>query len=369
MVPLYRADHLGSFLRPSEILAARSDPTMAPERLRELEDRHVIRLLEKQREAGLRIFTDGEVRRQHFMSDFYDSVDGLDRDGSIARAWIGRGGDSGAAVAMVAGLVVDKIHAKRRLTAHEAPFLMQHSPGDVKVTLPSANQFPALMYRRGISDRVYATPSDFLWDVVPIIKAEIEALIRDGVRYIQIDAPRYSYFIDPTWRAYLDQVLGIDPDRGLEEAVRADNACLRGLPRDGVTLAIHLCRGNNRSQWYAAGGYDAVAEQLFNGLDVDTFLLEYETERSGTFDPLRFVPAGKRVVLGLVSSKLPTLESPDDLVHRVEQASRFVPLERLALSTQCGFASSMEGNLMTDDEQWRKVRLVVETARRIWGDA
>jgi 5-methyltetrahydropteroyltriglutamate--homocysteine methyltransferase len=224
------------------------------------------------------------------------------------------------------------------------------------------------MYRRGISDRVYPTPSDFLWDVVPIIRAEIEALARDGVRYIQIDAPRYSYFIDPTWRDYLQREMGIDPDRGLQEAVRADNACLSGVPRGEVNLAIHLCRGNNRSQWYASGGYDAIAEQLFNGLDVDTFLLEYETERAGTFDPLRFVPAGKRVVLGLVSSKLPALESADDLIRRVDEASRFVPLDRLALSPQCGFASSMEGNLMTEAEQWRKLRLVVEAAHRIWGD-
>ena len=141
------------------------------------------------------------------------------------------------------------------------------------------------------------------------------------------------------------------------------------MTRDDVTLAIHLCRGNNRSEWYATGGYDAVAEQLFNGLDVDAFLLEYETERAGTFDPLRFVPADKHVVLGLISSKLPALESSDHLMRRVEDASRFVPLERLALSPQCGFASSMEGNLMTDGEQWRKLQLVVETARRIWGDA
>jgi 5-methyltetrahydropteroyltriglutamate--homocysteine methyltransferase len=369
MPPFYRADHLGSFLRPPEILAARADPAIVPEQLRQLEDRHVLRILEQQRDAGLRIFTDGEIRRQHFMSDFYDSVEGVDRDGSVVRAWTGQSGASGSPVAMVPGLVVDRIRGRKRLTGHEVSFLKEHSPGDIKITVPSANQFPAIMYRRGISDRVYPTPSDFLWDVVPIIKAEIEALAREGIRYIQIDAPRYSYFIDPTWRNYLEREMGIDPDRGLEEAVRADNACLSGVPRGDATLAIHLCRGNNRSQWYATGGYDAVAEQLFNGLDVDTFLLEYETERAGTFDPLRFVPAGKRVVLGLVSSKLPALESPDDLMRRVDEAGRFVPLERLALSPQCGFASSMEGNLMTEAEQWRKLRLVVETAQRIWGDA
>ena len=164
----------------------------------------------------------------------------------------------------VAGVVVEKIRQIKRLTSHERQFLTEHSPGDIKMTLPSANQFPAIMYRRGISDSAYPTYSAFLWDIVPIIKAEIEALASEGVRYIQIDAPRYSYFIDPKWRDYVKQEMGVDPDEALDEAIRADNACLEGVPRDGVTLAIHLCRGNNRSQWYAEGGYDPIAEKLFD---------------------------------------------------------------------------------------------------------
>ena len=155
--------------------------------------------------------------------------------------------------------------------------------------------------------------------------------------------------------------------QALDEAIRVDNACLEGAKRPGVTLAIHLCRGNNRSQWYAEGGYDAIAEKLFGQLQVDTFLLEYESARAGTFEPLRFVPTGKTVVLGLLSSKLPELESREQLQRRIDEASKYVPLENLAISPQCGFASTMEGNLLTEDEQWRKLKLVVDTAISVWG--
>jgi 5-methyltetrahydropteroyltriglutamate--homocysteine methyltransferase len=160
--------------------------------------------------------------------------------------------------------------------------------------------------------------------------------------------------------------MGVEAETALEEAVRADNASLAGARRPGLTLAIHLCRGNNRSQWYAEGGYDPIAERVFAGLDVDRFLLEYDDERSGTFEPLRLVPPGKTVVLGLVSSKRPRLEQKSDLLRRITEAARYVPLDRLALSPQCGFASTMEGNLLSEDEQWAKLRLVVETVREVW---
>jgi 5-methyltetrahydropteroyltriglutamate--homocysteine methyltransferase len=186
---------------------------------------------------------------------------------------------------------------------------------------------------------------------------------------VQIDAPRYSYYIDPKWRTYVKNEIGVDPDAALDEAIRADNACLEGVRRGGAILAIHLCRGNNRSQWYAEGGYDAIAEKLFGQLQVDAFLLEYESERAGTFEPLRYVPRGKTVVLGLVSSKLPAMESPTELAKRIDEASKFVPLENLALSPQCGFASTMEGNLLTEEEQWQKLKLVVDTAAKVWGSA
>jgi 5-methyltetrahydropteroyltriglutamate--homocysteine methyltransferase len=159
----------------------------------------------------------------------------------------------------------------------------------------------------------------------------------------------------------------VEPSELLDESIRADNACLKAARKPGVTLGMHLCRGNNRSHWYAQGGYDAIAEKLFGSLDVDRFLLEYDDERSGTFAPLRFVPSGKTVVLGLISTKRPELESGDGLMRKIQQATHYVPLERLALSPQCGFASTMEGNLLTEDEQWAKMRLVVETAHRVWG--
>jgi 5-methyltetrahydropteroyltriglutamate--homocysteine methyltransferase len=233
------------------------------------------------------------------------------------------------------------------------------------MTLPSATQFPAIAYKKGISERAYPNHSAFLADVVDIVKGETRALADEGVAYIQIDAPRYSYYLDPKWREFLQAEFG-EPDELLDEAIAADNACFRAARKPGVTLAIHLCRGNNRSQWYASGGYDAIAEKLFAQLEVDRFLLEYDDERSGTFEPLRFVPDGKTVVLGLVSSKKPELESGDELVRRIEAASKYLPLERLALSPQCGFASMAEGNLLTEDDQWAKLRLVVETARRVW---
>ena len=363
--PAFRADHVGSFLRPKELLELRHAGA-EPERLREVEDREILRVLAKQRELGFEAFTDGEFRRGGFMSDLTDAVEGFDSEAGIARNWNAAGGTATVAPSAVRGIVTEKLRQTRGLTAHELPFLQQHSPGPIKMTLPSATQFPAIAYKKGISERAYSNHSAFLADVVDITKSETKALADAGVAYIQIDAPRYSYYLDPKWREFLQAEFG-EPEALLDEAIAADNACFRAARRPGVTLAIHLCRGNNRSQWYASGGYDAIAEKLFNGLEVDRFLLEYDDERSGTFEPLRFVPRDKTVVLGLVSSKKPELESADDLVRRIEAASKHVPLERLALSPQCGFASMAEGNLLTEADQWAKLRLVVDTARRVWG--
>jgi 5-methyltetrahydropteroyltriglutamate--homocysteine methyltransferase len=360
----FRADQVGSFLRPAELLEARRHP-VDPERLRALEDHHITRVLAKQQELGFDVFTDGELRRRNFMSDFTDAVEGFDLGDAVPRSWQA-GSATDARVASVTGIVTAKLRQVRRLTAHELSFLRAHSPGAIKMTLPSATQFPAIAYKRGVSDRVYPNHSALLWDIVAIMKTELQALAAEGVRYIQIDAPRYSYYMDPKWREFIRTDLGQDPDAALDEAVRADNTCLEGARRAGVTLAMHLCRGNNRSHWYAEGGYDPIAEKVFATMQVDRFLLEYDDARSGTFEPLRFIPKGKTVVLGLISSKRPELESKRDLIRRIEEAARYVPLEYLALSPQCGFASTMEGNLLTEDDQWAKLRLVTETARDVW---
>jgi len=361
----YRADQVGSFLRPIELLEARRSDSPNPERLREIEDRSILHVLAKQKELGFDIFTDGEFRRSNFMGDFTDAVEGFDFGDGLARSW--KTAVAGApSLGRLAGVVVAKLRAVRPLTGHELPFLKQHSPGAIKMTLPSATQFPAISYKRGRSDKAYPTYSALLWDIVAIMKVEMARLASEGVKYIQIDAPRYSYFMDPKWREWIRTEMQVEPEAWFEESIRADNACFEAARRPGVTLAIHLCRGNSQSHWYAEGGYDAVAEKLFGTLDVDRFLLEYDDSRSGTFEPLRFIPRNKIAVLGLISSKRPELEDGDQLIARIKDAAKYLPLDNLTLSPQCGFASVMQGNLITEDQQWAKLRLVVETARRVW---
>jgi 5-methyltetrahydropteroyltriglutamate--homocysteine methyltransferase len=364
----YRADNVGSFLRPKELIEARLSNPPNEERLREVEDRCILRVLAKQKELGFDIFTDGEFRRSNFMGDFTDAIEGFDFGDGVARSWnTARPAAPSLGSGRVAGVVIEKLRVIRPLTGHEVPFLKQHSPGAIKMTLPSATQFPAISYKRGRSESAYPTYSAFLWDIVEIMKAEMARLAAEGVKYIQIDAPRYSYFMDPKWREWIRTEMKVEPEAWFDESIRADNACFEAARRPGVTLAIHLCRGNSQSHWYAEGGYDAIAEKMFGTLAVDRFLLEYDDSRSGTFEPLRFVPHNKIAVLGLVSSKRPELENADDLVKRIEEAAKYLPLENLTLSPQCGFASTMQGNLITEDEQWAKLRLVAETARRVWG--
>jgi 5-methyltetrahydropteroyltriglutamate--homocysteine methyltransferase len=361
----YRADHVGSFLRPAGLLAARKSGADAGA-LRAIEDQHIARVLAKQKELGFTMATDGEFRRRNFMSDFTDAVEGFDLADAVARSWQADQGKD-KPVSGVTGIVMAKLRQVRPLTGHELPFLKSHCAVDIKMTLPSATQFPAISFKRGTTDRIYKDHSELLWDIVEIMKGDLKSLAADGVRYIQIDAPRYSYYMDPKWREWLKAELKVEPDAALDEALKADNACFEAARREGTTLGIHLCRGNNRSHWYAEGGYDAIAEKMFTTLKVDRFLLEYDDERSGTFEPLRFVPREKTVVLGLVSSKRPQLENAETLAKRIHEAAKYVPLENLAISPQCGFASTMEGNLLTEDEQWAKLRLVVETANRVWG--
>jgi 5-methyltetrahydropteroyltriglutamate--homocysteine methyltransferase len=361
-----RADHVGSFLRPRALLDARRNGADAGA-LQELEDRAIEQLLARQRALGFEVFTDGELRRGGFMTDLTDAVDGFDRGESIGREWNAQAAASGIGPSAVNGVVTRKLRQLRGLTAHELPFLQTHSPGPIKMTLPSATQFPAIAYKKGVSERAYPNHSAFLADVVAIVAAEMRTLASERVAYLQIDAPRYSYYLDAKWRDYLHAEFDASPEALLDEAIAADNACFAAARQSGVTRAIHLCRGNNRSQWYASGGYDAIAEKLFTSLDVDRFLLEYDDERSGTFEPLRFVPKNKTVVLGLVSTKTAALEDANTLARRIEEATKYIPLENLALSPQCGFASMAEGNLIGEDEQWAKLQLVAETARAVWG--
>ena len=368
MLSDFRADHVGSFLRPGEILEARRARVPADE-LRALEDRHIARILAKQQELGFTIFTDGELRRTNFMSDFTDAVEGFDFEDSVPRNWDAAASASPApttTVSSITGIVTRPLRQRLPLTGRELPFLLQHAPGPVKITLPSATQFPAIAFKYGVTDKAYRDPFALLEAIASIMADDIRTLASSGIAYLQIDAPRYSYFLDPKWCDWMRTELRVDPDAMLAASLRADNACFAAARQPGVTVAIHLCRGNNRSHWYAQGGYDAIAERFFSELEVDRFLLEYDDERSGTFAPLRYIPKGKTVVLGLISSKRPALERKEDVLRRIKEASGILPLEQLALSPQCGFASTMEGNQLTESDQWAKLQLVAEVAREVW---
>jgi 5-methyltetrahydropteroyltriglutamate--homocysteine methyltransferase len=274
---------------------------------------------------------------------------------------------TGAPPAGAGRVIGEKLRQKRRLTEHEVGFLKQHVAGPFKMTMPAATYVVTRGYKPGVTDKVYENRSAVLRDAADIINRELKALVAEAVPYVQLDNPHYPDYISDDrrdqWRA-----LGVDPDQALREDIDADNASLAGLDRSKVTVGMHLCRGNGPlGRWHTAGGYERIAEQVFGGIDVDRFLLEYDSERAGGFEPLRFMPRGKTVVLGLITTKSGELESADLLRKRIEEASKYVPLEDLALSPQCGFASTLIGNPLTWDEQRRKLELVVETARKVWG--
>jgi 5-methyltetrahydropteroyltriglutamate--homocysteine methyltransferase len=365
MNAMWRADHVGSLLRPPEVLAARravSEGRLSNDDLREAEDRAILDVLRRQREIGLDVVTDGELRRGSWLTDLADAVDGFSEN-RVLLEWKGPGGGAEATTARVAAA---KLRKTRKLTAHETPFLKRHAAGPFKVTLPAPSNFMLASFKEGVTDRVYATRASLLEDVAGIVRDEVEWLVAEGVPYIQFDAPYYSHYLDPEQRERFRRE-GLDPDGELDAAIEGDNRAMRGVARHRSTLALHVCRGNSRSRWYTEGAYDAIADKLFGALDVDTFLLEYDDRRSGGFEPLRLVPGEKRVVLGLITTKSAELESGDGLRRRVDEAARYMPLDRLSVSPQCGFASVAAGNLLTIDEQWRKLELVVDTARSIWG--
>jgi methionine synthase II (cobalamin-independent) len=375
----YRADHVGSFLRPPELLEARvahAEGRFGEAELREHEDRAIMTILEIQRQVGVDVYSDGEYRRGMWITGLPAAVEGFGPGVMLnIRNWRGRPlpyvpGQTGTRHAAAAGqnpaaVIIGKLTPKRRITGVESAFLGRHAQGPFKITIPSPAWY-LRGYIQGTSDRVYPTPADALRDLTAIVRQEVTALVNEGVPYVQIDSIRYvfDYTDEERRREWAD--LGVDPDRAVDENIAADNAVIEGVAQDGVTFGLHMCRGNNRSRWFAEGGYDRIAEKAFAELGYDRFLLEYDSERAGSFAPLRFVPRGKTVVLGLISTKVPRLESQDDLLRRIDEAARYVPVEHLALSPQCGFASVAAGNEISWEDQVRKLELLVDTARKVW---
>ncbi|XUL92712.1 cobalamin-independent methionine synthase II family protein [Streptomyces galilaeus] len=365
-----RAEHVGSLLRPEELLAARAAHrrgALADERLAELEDQAAAAAVKLQQDAGIQVFTDGEVRRDDFMASVVETVGGLEPAGeSSARPrWI-RDSDGAELDGDVASVTIAApLYRRTPLSLAEARWLSGNAPGPYKITMASPTMV-AGFWRPGISDDVYPTRRDAVAALADIYRQDIADLLDAGVSWLQLDSLAYWANIDPE-AARMRRVT--DLEGHLSHIIDTDNGLIRSArsKRPGMTVAMHFCRGNMRSAWSARGGYEPIAERVFGEVEVDRFLLEYDTERSGGFEPLRFVPPAKTVVLGLVSSKVAELESVDTLRRRIDEASRYLPLEQLALSPQCGFASTSQGNLLTVDDQRRKLELVAETARLVWG--
>jgi len=359
---VYRSDVVGSLLRPSYLKEARErheKGQISPSEFKSLEDRAVDEAVELQKRVGLDVLTDGEMRRYAFFGHLIDAVEGFDKFGGWAIPFRNAQGDE---MVLPRPVVVSKLRRKRPLCAEEFTYLRARTNHPAKTTIISAQQ-AAAYYDNKKSSAAYPKIDGYLADLVDILRDEVEELIRLGCTYIQIDSPQYAALLDPQLREGYRQ-RGNDPDRLLDLSTEMDNAVIGNHP--GVIFGLHLCRGNNQSRFYASGDYGPITK-VFQKTRFDCFLLEYDDERSGGFEPLRQVPEDRTVVLGLVSSKTRTLESKNELKQRIQQASQFVPLERLALSPQCGFASTIEGNLVTPADQEAKLRLVAETAREVWG--
>jgi 5-methyltetrahydropteroyltriglutamate--homocysteine methyltransferase len=383
----FRAEHVGSLLRPPELLSARSlhrAGRLTAARLRQVEDRAVLAALDLQREAGMLVFTDGEFRRENFMANL-ETLGGLvpvDRETSFQPAWHRGGAGGGAAPGpgapadpepppeetdLPAVAVGERLYRKVAQSVLEAGFLIKHAPGQFKVALASPSM-GAQLWSPGVTDKVYGSRADMLDDFVRLQVQEVRALVDAGATWIQLDSLAYMPYIDERQRAE-SAARGVNVDARLDHLIQIDNALVRAAKdrNPGVVVGMHFCRGNNRSAWMASGGYEPVAERLFAEVEVDRLLLEFDTERAGGFAPLRFVPPGRTVVLGLVSSKTPALESPRELARRIDEAAGHLPLDQLALSPQCGFASTARGNLLSVDDQRRKLELVARTAAAVWG--
>ena len=358
----YRSDVVGSLLRPAYLKAAREQReagAIGPAEFKRVEDRAVDAALALQADAGLDVVTDGEMRRYAFYGHFVDAVEGLDRYGGWA---IPFRDEQGHEVVLKRPVVVSTLRRVRPMCTEEFAYARARADRPLKVTLINAQQ-AAAYYDAEKSRGAYPTVEAYLADVVDILRAEVAELVRLGCTYVQLDAPQYAGLIDPAIREGYRQ-RGSDPDRLLDRCIELDNAVIGDHP--GVTFGLHLCRGNNQSMFYASGGYEPV-ERVFERTRFHRFLLEYDDARSGGFEPLTHVPEDRTVVLGLVTTKRPALERAEELERRIAEASRYVPLERLALSPQCGFASTEAGNALTEADQAAKLRLVADVARAVWG--
>ncbi|GGI04102.1 5-methyltetrahydropteroyltriglutamate--homocysteine S-methyltransferase [Egicoccus halophilus] len=369
-LPPFRADHVGSLLRPPQLLEARQRHAagqLDAAGLRAVEDDAVREVVALQQEVGLPAATDGEFRRSSWHMDFIYRLGGITQaNGSIEVHFDNEQGgvDFTAAALAVAG----PVRLEEPIFADDFAFtkaLADETGMVTKLTIPS----PSMVHYRGgraaIDPDVYADEEPFWADLTAAYRDELQALAERGCRYLQLDDTSLAYLNDPLQRARIAE-MGGDAEHQHEHYIRHLNEAVADRPRD-LRVTTHLCRGNFRSSWAATGSYDFVAEALFSELDVDGFFLEFDDERSGGFEPLRYVPPGKQVVLGLITTKRPELESKDDLKRRVDEASRFVPIEQLCLSPQCGFSSTVDGNSLTFDDQRAKLELVVETAQEIWG--
>ncbi|HTX28225.1 MAG TPA: 5-methyltetrahydropteroyltriglutamate--homocysteine S-methyltransferase [Streptosporangiaceae bacterium] len=367
--PPFRADHVGSLLRPPRLLQARADFSaglISAAELRAVEDEEIGHAVRMQEEIGLQSATDGEFRRASWHMDFIYALGGISQaPGHIRVRFTNPSGNIEWTPAALH--VGSKVHLDGTIFGEDFTFLKSQVTTAVpKQTIPSPNM---VHYRGGpamLDPAVYPDIEEFWADLAAAYADEVGRLAALGCTYLQFDDTSLAYLNDPAQRAEIAD-RGEDADHLHLRYISQINAAIKDKPA-GMAITTHLCRGNFRSSWAASGSYDFVAEALFSELGVDGFFLEYDDERSGGFEPLRFVPKGKMVVLGLVTTKRPELESSDDLKRRVDEAAKFIPLDQLCLSGQCGFSSTSEGNTLTQDEQLAKLRLIVETARDIWGD-
>ncbi|MBB4686686.1 5-methyltetrahydropteroyltriglutamate--homocysteine S-methyltransferase [Amycolatopsis jiangsuensis] len=369
MNPPFRADHVGSLLRPPVLREARrryAAGEVSAEQLRAVEDDAIRDVVKMQAKAGLSSATDGEFRRSSWHMDFIYALGGVSRgDERLHVTFHNADGDVEFSPSTLR--VDGKVRLEQPIFAEHFEFLKAHTgPGITpKLTIPS----PSMVYYRGgraaVSETVYPDLEEFFADLATAYAAQLRAMGEHGCTYLQLDDTSLAYLNDPKQREMVAK-MGSDPDTMHLRNIAQINAALAGKP-EGMAVTTHLCRGNFRSSWVAEGGYDFVAEALFTELGVDGFFLEFDDERSGGFAPLRFVPKGKRVVLGLVTTKRPELEDPDALVRRIEEAAQYVDIDQLCLSPQCGFSSTEEGNDLSTDDQLRKLELIVSTAERVWG--